>query len=121
MPERVNYAVDPIAAKFHNDRTSWLKIITGSVGTGKTWACIMDLVFHACLVVPPSQRQYTGERKARYAIIRRTAPRLETTVQVTIEKIFKKTAKIHGQYPTTPNSQRQTHSTQAKPSTSNSS
>lgn len=97
--ESSTYAIDPIAAQFHNDWDSWFKPLTGAVGTGKTWACIWELVFHACRSVPPSQRVHTGERRAKYAIVRRTAPRLETTTLASLEKIFKKNLSTSGQYP----------------------
>jgi hypothetical protein len=99
VSDSATYAIDPVAAGFHNDHESWFKLLTGSVGVGKTWSSIWDLVFHACRAVPPAQRHFTGERKAKYLIARKTYPRLETTTLASLQAIFKKTIRVQYGYP----------------------
>jgi hypothetical protein len=94
-----NYAVDPYSAEFHNDHTSLMKFLTGAVGIGKSWTCIFELMFHACRAIPPTQRKHTGSRRARIAIIRKTYPRLQTTVLVSLQSIFRNSLKITYDYP----------------------
>lgn len=94
-----DYAIDPFSAAFHNDHENLMKFLTGAVGVGKSWTCIFDLIFHACRAIPPTQRQHTGERRARIAMLRKTYPRLETTVLRSLSAIFRNTLKITYGFP----------------------
>jgi hypothetical protein len=93
------YALDPIAAKFHNDFEHHTKLLTGAVGTGKTFTCLMECVMFCMRVIPPTQREFTGSRKGRVLVFRKSYPRLETTVIESVKKLFGPTISLRYGYP----------------------
>jgi len=73
---------DYITSKYYE------KGIVGSIGSGKTTASILSLLYHACHM--PKCKD--GKRKSRFAVIRNTYPELRSTTIKSFEQIFKRTA-----------------------------
>src|SRR6478752_1095717 len=69
----IKYTAAPTAARFHADR-SFVRVILGPVGGGKTVTCIMDLLTKAFMQAP-----YRGVRRTRWAVVRSTYPELKNT------------------------------------------
>jgi len=61
-----------------------VRAIRGPVGSGKTSACIMELVRRAC-ESPPN---HDGVRRSKGAVVRNTLPQLKTTCLVSIQSLL---------------------------------
>lgn len=72
--DEIKYDAAPTASRLHEDRTSFVRVILGPVGGGKTVACIMDILTKAFVQAP-----YRGVRRTRWAIVRSTYPELKNT------------------------------------------
>jgi hypothetical protein len=70
----IQYHASPTGAKFHASKKI-VRGFLGPVGSGKTVACIKELLKVACEQWP----NRNGVRKTRFAIIRNTSPELRTT------------------------------------------
>lgn len=64
----------PAIAAFHAD-TSFLRGIMGPIGSGKSTACVMEILSRA----QEQRKSPNGQRKTRWAIIRNSYPELKTT------------------------------------------
>lgn len=75
MPSVINYTPGgPTLQRFH-DSNALIRGIRGPIGSGKSVACLMELVRMAC-----EQQPHTDMvRYTRYAVIRNTAPDLKST------------------------------------------
>jgi hypothetical protein len=62
-----------------------VRAIRGPVGSGKTTACIMEMLRRATEQEPG----YDGMRRTRFAIIRNTLPQIKTTCLVSIEQLLR--------------------------------
>lgn len=73
---QINYAPPgPVARAFMRDDKAFFRGLMGPFGSGKSTACIMDILRRAA-----SQRQGAdGKRRTRWAIVRNTYPELRTT------------------------------------------
>lgn len=71
----IKYAASKHAVPFHEDRHSKVKALMSCVGSGKSTACIMELLRLAALQTPDAH----GIRWSRVAIIRATYGQLEST------------------------------------------
>lgn len=65
-----------------NDGSSLVRCIVGPIGSGKSMACIMELLRRATEQAPDDN----GKRNTRFAIIRNTSQQLRTTVLVDIRQ-----------------------------------
>ena len=74
----IDYYPPPTLKRFMNDSTSLVRIVVGPIGSGKSMACIIELLRRATQQVPDAQ----GKRNTRFAIIRNTSQQLRTTVLV---------------------------------------
>lgn len=72
--DEIKYFASPTASRFHRDTTSFIRVILGPVGGGKTTTCLMDLLGKAF-----TQKPYKGLRQSRWAIVRDTYPSLRNT------------------------------------------
>jgi len=72
-PKRTYYP-NPTAKKFSED-TTFVQLIMGPYGSGKSTACIHKIVEQACRMPPWSN----GRRKAKWVIIRNTSGELQST------------------------------------------
>lgn len=72
--DEIKYIAAPTASRFHKDTKSFVRVILGPVGGGKTVACIMDILAKAF-----QQEPYRGVRRTRWAIVRQTYPELKNT------------------------------------------
>jgi hypothetical protein len=61
------------ASRFHNE-FDFVRGLMGPVGSGKTSACVSEILFHTQRQVP-----FRGMRRARWAVIRNTYPELKST------------------------------------------
>jgi hypothetical protein len=64
----------PVTTAFHNSN-AFVRIITGPIGSGKSIACIMDMMMHA-LKQPAGN---DGWARSRVVIVRNTFPELKST------------------------------------------
>ena len=72
--ERIIYTVaGPTIQRFHTS-PAFVRGIKGVLGSGKSTACVMELLRRA-----QEQKPYRGERRSRWAIIRNTSPDLKRT------------------------------------------
>jgi hypothetical protein len=71
----MQYDAEPTPARLHNDRGLDVQYIEGPVGSGKSTACMMEILMRAIRQQPDDQ----GYRKSRWAIVRNTYPELKTT------------------------------------------
>lgn len=72
---RIEYAPPgPVIARFMQS-TAFVRGIKGPIGSGKSTACIMDILAHAA----EQPRGPNGKRQSRWAAIRNTYPELSTT------------------------------------------
>lgn len=76
----INYTAGPTASRFHLDFQSFIRVILGPVGGGKTVACIMDLVAKSI-----TQEAYRGIRRTRWGVVRATYPELKNTTLKTFQ------------------------------------
>lgn len=74
MATHINYQASPTAAKFHASK-AFVRGLMGPIGSGKSVACVQDLLYWALHQQPDDQ----GIRKTRFAIIRNTYPELKST------------------------------------------
>jgi hypothetical protein len=72
----------PVAAQFHND-TSFVRVLKGPVGSGKSSTCCVEIVKHTM-----KQKPWNGVRRARWGVVRATYPSLKTTTIKTWESWF---------------------------------
>lgn len=72
---QVNYIAEPTAQQFHGHK-GFVRGIMGPIGSGKSVACIMDIISHA-LSQPPCTDNI---RRSRWACIRNTYPELKSTL-----------------------------------------
>jgi hypothetical protein len=79
----ISYTPTPTCNRFLLDR-SFIRIIMGPFGSGKSTACVMDLWSRAAEQPPDSN----GVRHSRHAIVRNTARKLLDTTVVTFLKWF---------------------------------
>lgn len=78
-----NFTYNPVSKTimdFHND-TSFMKLIAGPVGSGKSSAIVAELLFRA-MRQPPNNN---GVRQTRMGIFRQTYPKLKTTSIKTVD------------------------------------
>lgn len=73
-PHNKAYKPSPTGLDFHND-DSFVRLIMGPYGSGKTTTCINEIIRRTCDMPP----WHNGRRKARWAIIRNTSGELHTT------------------------------------------
>ena len=71
----INYAAPPTCARFMKS-DSFGRLIAGPVGSGKTTACIFEILRRACEQMPAPD----GLRYTRFAIVRQTLKQLRDTV-----------------------------------------
>lgn len=70
----------PTGKQFISDR-SYIKLIMGPVGGGKSTVCLMDLLSRA-----KDQEPFAGLRRTKFAIVRNTAAQLRSTVKPLIDE-----------------------------------
>lgn len=75
MIER-NFFVNKTAREFLKDRKSYVKLLFGAVGTGKSSTCCVDIMDISTNFMPPGK---DGIRRSKWAIIRSTYSQLKTT------------------------------------------
>jgi len=73
----ISYQAEATPARFHAS-DAFVRGILGPVGSGKSVACIMDMLAKAM-----QQQPYNGVRKSRFALIRNSYPELRTTTLAT--------------------------------------
>lgn len=78
----MNFTPSPTGRKFIRDR-SYIKLILGPVGGGKSTVCLFDLLARA-----RSQEPFNGLRRTKFAILRNTAAQLKSTVKPLIDEWF---------------------------------
>lgn len=71
----MTYRAEPTPTLLHNDRGLDVQYIEGPVGSGKSTACMMEILMRAFRQQPDEQ----NVRKTRWAIVRNTYPELKTT------------------------------------------
>lgn len=76
----MKFIPSPTGKQFILDR-SYLKLIMGPVGGGKSTVCLMDLLARA-----NEQEPFEGLRRSKFAIVRNTAAQLNTTVKPLIDE-----------------------------------
>lgn len=72
---QINYTAEPTAQQFHKSR-DFVRGILGPIGSGKSVACIMEILSKA-IEMPPG---LDGIRRSRWACIRNTYPELKSTL-----------------------------------------
>lgn len=84
LPERLfEYNCGPVALKFHEDRTSRVKLLIGPFGTGKTTSAAYDQIMRQSKRV---LRGADGVKRSRFAIVRNTFPMLrDTTIKTVLD------------------------------------
>lgn len=70
----IHYIPDSTARMFHADRVNFVRGLMGPYGSGKSTACIMEL-----LALAKEQEPFNGVRDVRTAVIRNTYPELKST------------------------------------------
>lgn len=76
----MRYIPSPTGKEFIKDR-SFLKLILGPVGGGKSTVCLMDLLARA-----NGQEPFNGLRRTKFAILRNTAAQLKSTVKPMVDE-----------------------------------
>lgn len=81
-PKRIHYSpAGPVAKAFHSSE-AFIRGLMGPIGSGKTVACIFEILRRAMQQEPDSD----GIRRTRFAVIRNTMPDLRnTTIQSWVE------------------------------------
>lgn len=69
------YTAEPTATRLHNDKGMDVQYIEGPVGSGKSTACMMEILMRAMRQQPDDQ----NVRRSRWVIVRNTYPELKTT------------------------------------------
>ena len=75
----LNYVPPPTLGTFMAD-TSMVRVAVGPVGSGKSMACVMEILRRA-----REQAPYEGIRSSRWAVVRNTLQQLRTTVLTDIQ------------------------------------
>lgn len=81
IPEYVYTPPGPVAAKFLNSE-AFIRGIRGPIGSGKSTACVMEILARSKDQAPNSQ----GKRQTRWGVVRNTFPELKTTTIKTWEQ-----------------------------------
>ena len=76
----MRYQASPTGRSFVRDR-SFIKLIMGPVGGGKSTVCLMDLMARAYTQTP-----FNGLRRTKFGILRNTAAQLKSTVKPLIDE-----------------------------------
>ena len=84
MSDVINYEPSPTGLSFHQDTDSFVRLILGPVGGGKTTMCCLEMFFAALRQEPDEN----GVRKMRWLVIRQSYPELKSTVIQTFEAWF---------------------------------
>jgi hypothetical protein len=82
--EVTTYMPTKTATLFHNDTSSFVRLILGPVGGGKTTICVWEML----LVSLRQEPDAVGVRKTRWVVIRNTFPELKSTTIKTWEHWF---------------------------------
>lgn len=69
-----DYVAEPTPIRFHAD-DSFVRGIMGPIGSGKSVACVIEIIARSLRQAPDSQRR----RRTRWAVIRNTYPELTST------------------------------------------
>ena len=77
----LDYTPPPVIGEFMIDPT-FVRVIVGPIGSGKSMGCIMELLRRAREQTPDAQ----GVRHTRFALIRNTLQQLRTTVLVDVQQ-----------------------------------
>ena len=72
--EYIEYIPSPTMARFHADSDSLYRFIMGPFGSGKSTACVMEILMRSYQQAP-----YNGVRKTRWVALRNTYPELRST------------------------------------------
>lgn len=78
----MKFTPSPTGQAFISDR-SYIKLIMGPVGGGKSTVCLFDLMARA-----HAQEPFSGTRRTKFAILRNTAAQLKSTVKPLIDEWF---------------------------------
>lgn len=78
----LNYIPSPTGEKFLADR-SFVKLVMGPVGGGKSTLCLMELLRRAV-----TQQPFNNVRRTKMGILRNTGPQLKATVKPIIDQWF---------------------------------
>jgi hypothetical protein len=84
MTTNIKFSAPPTCAKFMRSE-AFFRLIAGPVGSGKTTACIFELLRRAMQQAPATD----GLRHTRFAIVRQTLKQLKDTVLKDIEQWLK--------------------------------
>ena len=76
------YTSSPTFTQFHQDKTSFVKYVSGPLGSGKSSACIMELLMRSL----EQQPDETNTRRTRWAIVRNHYPELKSTTIKTYQE-----------------------------------
>lgn len=77
----ISYAPYETAYQFHRAVDLTVKAIMGPFGSGKSVACVNELLYIAIRQAPNNE----GIRNTKFGVIRATYPNLKTTTKKTIE------------------------------------
>lgn len=80
-PIQKTYIAEPTPARMHMDKTSLVRYIEGPFGSGKSSACVMELL----MLGMQQQPDENNIRRSRWAVIRNTYPELKSTTIKTFE------------------------------------
>jgi len=94
-PYTLKYNCGPVSLKFHQDKTSRVKLLIGPFGTGKTSSGAYDQIMCQSKRVRADKK---GVKRSRFAVVRNTYPQLrDTTIKTVLEWFpfgeYKETAK----------------------------
>ena len=78
----INYNAPPTCGRFMQSK-AFGRLLAGPVGSGKTTACIFELLRRACEQAP----SHDGKRYTRFAIVRQTLKQLKDTVLKDITEV----------------------------------
>ena len=93
----VKYTPEPTAEKFHNS-FAFVRGLKGPIGSGKSVACVQELM----MIATQTQKPGTDNiRRTRFAIIRNTYPELKTTTIKTFQDWFGTAAPVKWSAPIT--------------------
>lgn len=83
----IKYKIDPLLYEYIT-RKDYEKGVVGSIGSGKTTASILSVIYHGCHMPACTD----GIRRSRFAVIRNTYPELRSTTIKSFEQILQTTA-----------------------------
>jgi len=76
----IHYKASKVCTKFHKD-TSFIRAIIGPIGSGKTVACVNEMLIKSVNQVP-----FNGARKTRWVVVRNTYRELiDTTIKTYVD------------------------------------